>query len=365
MKTAAEALREEAWRMRLTTGSGDLDALIDGIRLGQFHLFYGDDEEALDLLVHRVLVNCMLPTERGGLDGRALYFNLCNYHQAKTLLDPDELSQLAKHVGVDPVVAFENVLSVSAFNEAQQVAAAREVSEVLNSDRRIRLAVVHNLTRFVESSQRPDDARLALKQVVGLLKQSAVRNGIALVATCSSSKGPKGRIPKPEGGTFLRHEANVVVYFKRVDVDAVHAVRAILVKHPYKASPQAATICIRRGGVDLMGRITPSFRQLYQRLLEELRRPGGFQDTLLDPEHRRALDQLVKEAWSAENAALSNSGIACLLDILNLMANIHNKKCNSALGDEVEKLKQRLDELSREIRGESSGQPSEGRACGT
>ncbi|MEM2921520.1 MAG: hypothetical protein QXF26_04295, partial [Candidatus Bathyarchaeia archaeon] len=306
-----------------------------------------------------------LPFERGGLDGQALYLNLCNYHQAKTLLNPDILSQLAKGLGIDPAVAFENVQSASIFNEAQQLTVAREISEFLSRNRRIRLVVVHNLTRFVESSRRLGNARLALKQAVGLLKQSAAMYGLAFVATCSSLRKSKIRIPKPEGGAFLRHEANIVVYFRRIDVDAVQAVRAILVKHPYKPSPQAATICMRKGGVDLMGRITPSFRQLYQRQLEMLRRPGGFRDTLLDPEHRRALDQLVKEAWSMENAALSNSGIACLLDILNLMANIHNKKCNNTLMNEIERLKQRLDELSKEIHKESSRQLSEGEACGT
>ena len=365
MKTAAEALREEAGRKRLTTGSGELDALIDGIRLGQFHLFYGDDEEALDLLIHRAIVNCILPAEKGGLDAQALYFNLCNYHQAKTLLDPDKLSQLAKHVGIDPTVAFENIQSVSAFNEAQQLAATREVSEVLDRNRDIRLVVVHNLTRFIETSRKPEDARLILKQVIGLLKQSAARNDLALVASSSSSKGSKSRIPKPEGGTFLRHEANIVLYLKRVDVDAIHAVRAILVKHPYKASPQAATLYIPNGGIDLMGRITPSFRQLYQRQVEELRRVGGFQNTLLDLEHKRALDQLIKEAWSTENAVLSNSGVPCVLDILNLMANVHNKKCNDVLRGQIERLEQRLDELSKETRKGSSGKRSEGETGGT
>ena len=365
MKTAAEALREEMGRQRLTTGSRELDGLIDGIRRGQFHLFYGDDEEALDLLVHRILVNCILPIEKGGLDAQALYLNLCNYHQGKTLLDPDRLSQLAKHVDIEPTIAFENIQSVSAFNEAQQLAATREVSQVLDRNQDIHLLMVHNLTRFVETSRKPEDARLILKQVIGLLKQSAVRNDLAFVASCSSSRSSKGRIPKPEGGTFLRHEANIVVYLKRIDIDAIHAVRAILVKHPYKACPQSVSLYIPNGGIDLMGRITPSFRQLYQRQVEELRRADGFQNTLLDLEHRRALDQLIKEAWSTENAALSNSGIPCVLDILNLMANVHNKKCNEALRSQIERLEQRLDELSKETRKESSGKRSEGETGGT
>ena len=88
MKTAAEALREDVARQRMTTGSGELDSLIDGIRQGQFYLFYGDDQEALNTLIHRVLINCVLPADVGGFGLKALYLNNTNYHQGKTILDP-------------------------------------------------------------------------------------------------------------------------------------------------------------------------------------------------------------------------------------------------------------------------------------
>ncbi len=261
MKTAAEAFREEANRQRLTTGSEELDALTDGVRQGQFHLFYGDDEEALDLLIHRILVNCTLPTERGGLAAKALYLNLRNNHQEKTILDRDRLSLLAKHVGIDPSAAFESTLSVSA-SGTEQLTATQEASRLLEQNRDIRLLVVHNLTRFIETSDRPQEARQTLKQIVGILKQSAAKNDLTVVVSCSASQRSKGRIPKPEGGTLLPHEAQIVVFLRRVDVEGVHAVRTCLVKHPYKECPHSITLYVPNGGIDLLGRMSPSSRQL-------------------------------------------------------------------------------------------------------
>lgn len=345
MRSAAEALLEERDRPRLTTGCGDLDSLIDGIRQGQFYLFYGNDQEVLDILVHRILVNSILPTDRGGFDAQALYLNVCNYHQGKTILDPSQLAMFAKAAGIDPNIVFENVYAVSAFNEAQQTTATKEAAEKIEGNRDIRLLAVQNITRFIETSRKPLDARRTLKKVVGMLRRVASEKDIALVVTCTTSKSSRGRVPKPEGGIFLRHEANVVVYLDRTRRGSLHRVRATLVKHPYKRTPDSTDLFVQPGGVDLMGRITPSFRQLLQRQIEELRRSNGFQNTLIDLEHKRAFDLLLQEAWSAEGAAMSNSSVPCILDILNLMANIHNKKCAEALRRKCIELEKRLKEL--------------------
>ena len=56
-------------------------------------------------------------------------------------------------------------------------------------------------------------------------------------------------------------------------------------------------------------------------------RKNSFYKTLSDPNHQQAFDQLLKEAWSREGAAMANSGIPYILDIINLMASVHNKRC--------------------------------------
>ena len=74
-----------------------------------------------------------------------------------------------------------------------------------------------------------------------------------------------------------------------------------------------------------MGRITPSFRQLFHSEVEELKR--YFQKTLLDKGHVEAFNLLLREAWSAEDHAMGVSNVPYPLDIMNLMANVHNMKC--------------------------------------
>jgi hypothetical protein len=182
--------------------------------------------------------------------------------------------------------------------------------------------------------------------VVGILRRAASVNGTALIATCGVAVRSRTRTPKPEGGTYLRHEANVIVHFRKMRSSSVRGVRVTLVKHPYRETPKSVVLYVQDGGVSIMGRITPSFRQSFQKQIEELRRSNGFQNTLLDLSHKEALDSLIEQAWSPEGAAMSNSGIPCVLDVLNLMANVHNKKTSEALCRRIEELEKRLNDLS-------------------
>ena len=109
-----------------------------------------------------------------------------------------------------------------------------------------------------------------------------------------------------------------------------------------------------------MGRITPSFRQLYDETISELK--TELQAALVDLRHKSAFDLLLKEAWNSEQAALGNSTLPTVCDKLNIMASIHNRKLIAALVRELndmdEKFEERvvsledqLNHLSLEIKG--------------
>src|ERR687887_1605003 len=85
-----------------------------------------------------------------------------------------------------------------------------------------------------------------------------------------------------------------------------------------------------------MGRITPSFQQLYEEIISDLR--TELQAALVDLGHKNAFDLLLKEAWNPEQAALGNSTLPTVCDKLNIMAVIHNRKLIAAL---VRELKER------------------------
>lgn len=61
--------------LKMTTGSAELDSLIDSIQEGQFYLFYGRNKAILDGLVHGLLVNCVLPVREHGFESMAVYIN--------------------------------------------------------------------------------------------------------------------------------------------------------------------------------------------------------------------------------------------------------------------------------------------------
>ena len=103
-----------------------------------------------------------------------------------------------------------------------------------------------------------------------------------------------------------------------------------------------------------MGRITPSFRQLYEETISELR--TELQAAFIGLDNKEAFDLLLKEAWNPEQAAMGNSTLPTVLDKMNVVASIHNRKLIAALKKElaskakaIAELQNRLDEVERTV----------------
>jgi hypothetical protein len=82
-----------------------------------------------------------------------------------------------------------------------------------------------------------------------------------------------------------------------------------------------------------MGRLSPSFRQLYEETISELKME--LQAALVDLGHKDAFDLLLKEAWNPKQAAMGNSTLPTVCDKLNVIASIHNRKIIAALVREL------------------------------
>ena len=63
--------------------------------------------------------------------------------------------------------------------------------------------------------------------MISKMKRICTDHGIILTATCRSS-GNKRPIPLPEGGSYLRHTANVIIYFRE---NKKGGISAFLLKH--------------------------------------------------------------------------------------------------------------------------------------
>ena len=235
--------------LKMTTGSVNLDSLIDSIQEGQCYLFYSTNK-ILDGLVHGLLVNCILPTQKHGFESMALYINNIDYYQPdkSKVLSPERIAVAAKYAGLEPKIVFKNLFVRIAYTQKNQLEVARQVSEFIDRKKDIRLIVVNNLTKFFREGKRKNYAAGILKEVLGLLCKICARKRIALICTGECNIPSRGVIPRPIGGTFLKHAMNVIVYLQMSSFSFPQSFKATLIKHQYSKTPKSIVLNTRKTG---------------------------------------------------------------------------------------------------------------------
>jgi hypothetical protein len=251
MQTAYDHFNEHRNTLKMTTGSAHLDSLIDSIQEGQFYLFYGSNKAILDGIVHGLLVNCVLPVrEKHGFESMAMYINDVDYYQPdkSKVLSPEKIAIAAKCAGIEPKIVFKNLFVQITYNQRHQLVVAKQVSDFVESRRQdIRLLVVNNITKFFKESMHKDYAAGILKEALGLLCKVCARNKIALICTGDANVTSKGIIPRPIGGTYLKHTVNVIVHFEE-SISYPQAFKATLIKHQYSKTPKSIVVNTRKTG---------------------------------------------------------------------------------------------------------------------
>jgi RecA/RadA recombinase len=255
MKSALEHFSTQGNGLKMTTGSGQLDSLIDGVQEGLFYLFYGDSLP-LDALLHRLLVNCILSVKEHGFESMAVCFNNTDYYgTSKMILNPEKIANTAKAVGIDPKIVSKNLFIQTAYNSQHQVQIADEISGLLQDNHDIKLVVINNLTKFFRDNngQKRLEIANAIKEVISIINRACAKNKISLVITGDSNMSSKGIIPRPIGGTYLKHIANVIVYVKNISNSAfLPTFKATLVKHQYLQTPKSVIVHGRRCGRSML-----------------------------------------------------------------------------------------------------------------
>ena len=167
-----------------------------------------------------LLVNCVLPVrEKHGFESMAMYINNVDYYQPdkSMVLSPEKIAIAAKCAGIEPKIVFKNLFTQIAYNQQHQLAVAKQVSDLIESRKQdIKLLVVNNLTKFFKESKNKNYAASMLKEALGIICKICARNKIALICTGDANVTSKGIIPRPIGGTFLKHTVNVIVSFERM-----------------------------------------------------------------------------------------------------------------------------------------------------
>jgi hypothetical protein len=88
-----------------------------------------------------------------------------------------------------------------------------------------------------------------LKQVIGIISKACAKNKVTLICTGDANTTAKGIIPRPIGGIYLKHAANVTVYLKEYSkTSTIPSFKATLIKHQYTKTPKSAVVYVRKTG---------------------------------------------------------------------------------------------------------------------
>src|SRR5919206_2610441 len=251
--SALEQFNEHRNTLKMTTGSADLDSLIDGIQEGLFYLFYGNNHVALDALVYTFLVNCVLPVkQRHGFESMAVCINNTDYYDPRktAALNPEKIGVAAKCAGIDPKLVFKNLYIHPAYNEQHQLLVAKQVADLITSNKDIKLLVVNRITKFFKESKNKMESGNILKQVIGIVSKACAKNKVSLICTGDANTTAKGIIPRPIGGIYLKHAANVIVHIREYSKTSatIPSFKATLIKHQYTRTPKSAVLYVRKTG---------------------------------------------------------------------------------------------------------------------
>ena len=267
MKCALDLLDQYGTLQKMSTGSAEIDSLIDGIQENSFYLFYSNSENQLflDSLLYRQLVGCVLPksNKKNGFESGAIFLNNIdlsinrNKHQ---LLNPEKIAIISKYAGIEPKIVFKNLFVHTAYNQEHQVTIAEEIADKIESNPDFKLLAIRDLTKFIvrdrDSNRNANDDTNTLKKTLGILYRACIKNKVAIIATGDCNISNNGIIPKPIGGTYLKHITNVIVHVKPIlwsptngDVTSPYiAFKATMIKHPYQKTPKSVNFYARKIG---------------------------------------------------------------------------------------------------------------------
>jgi hypothetical protein len=249
MYSALEQFSMQGSSLKMSTGSGELDSLVDGIQQGLFYLFYGD-AMPIDALSHRLLVNCIMSLKQHGFESMAVCINNTDYYgRGKMILNPEKIANTAKVAGIDPKIVSKNLFIQTAYDSQHQLQIANEVTTLIQNNENIKLVVINNLTKFFRDSDGRQRSEIAnsVKEVISIINRACAKNKVTIVATGDSNVSSRGIIPRPVGGTYLKHLANVIVHVKDISNSTfMPRFKATLVKHSYSKTPKSVIVHGRR-----------------------------------------------------------------------------------------------------------------------
>jgi|EP00979_Chaetoceros_neogracilis_P017363 DNA repair protein RAD51 len=207
-KTAFDALEDRKHLVTLTTGSVELDKLLEGgIETGSITEMFGEFRTGKTQLCHTLCVTCQMPITDGGAEGKAIYID------TEGSFRPKRLEQIAERFGLDPTVALENVAYARAHNSEHQMELLKTAAAIMSQDR-YSLIVVDSATALFRTDYMGrgelSERQMQMAQFLRQLTRLAEEFGVAVLITNQVVANPDGMsfakdATKPIGGNIIAH----------------------------------------------------------------------------------------------------------------------------------------------------------------
>jgi DNA repair protein RadA len=217
---------------RLTTGSKAIDeVLAGGLETQTITEFYGEYGSGKSQLCHQMCVNVQLPTERGGLNGAALYIDTENTFRTERII------QMAQHMGLNPEEVIKKIVFAEAYTSDHQMFLLENADKIIK-DNNIRLIVIDSLTAHFRSEYLGREMLAERQQKLNkhmhrLIRLARAFNAVAVVTNQVMAKPDVffGDAVHPVGGHIVAHTSHTRIYLRKSSRGPLRIAR--LVSSPY------------------------------------------------------------------------------------------------------------------------------------
>lgn len=221
-KTAADALEDRKSLVTLTTGSIELDKLLEGgIETGSMTEVFGEFRTGKTQLCHTLCVTCQMPVNDGGAEGKAIYID------TEGSFRPKRLQEIAERFGLDPAIALENVAYARAQNSEHQIELLKMAAAIMAQDR-YALIVVDSATALFRTDYTGrgelSERQMQLGQFLRQLTRLSEEFGVAVFITNQVVADPGAMSfakdsTKPIGGNIIAHASTTRLRLRKARGD--------------------------------------------------------------------------------------------------------------------------------------------------
>lgn len=189
------------------------DFLIPGL-----HNFVGGDVLTLlhnSQICHQLCCNVQLPPSRGGLSGGALYIDSENTFRT------ERITQMAKHLGLDPDQVVKNIIYAEAYTSDHQMLLLEKADEIIKENS-IRLIIIDSLTahfrsEYIGREMLAERQQKLNKHMAKLIRLARAFNAVAVVTNQVMARPDVffGDPTAPIGGHIVGHTSHTRIYLRK------------------------------------------------------------------------------------------------------------------------------------------------------